>query len=158
MRGLSFLAFAAGYRRVSFVFIEDGQIATWHTSKRAAWDPDEAASFAREFIDLLIPSFIVMEDITSGTRKGAQARALIEAIRTEAEHSNAQLLPLKREKLFRTRHDEAVYLVRYHPELADKVPERSYTDREPHHMVLFEALAFGHQAMQGGSLLVASKM
>ena len=99
-----------------------------------------------------------MEDITSGTRKGVQARALLEAIRNEAEQSNAQLLPLKREKLFRTRHDEAAYLVKYHPELADKVPERSFTDREPHHMVLFEALAFAHQAMLGGALLVASKM
>lgn len=158
MRGLSFLAFAAGYRRVSFVFIEDGHLATWHTSTRAAWDPDEAASFAREFIDLLLPTFIVMEDLSAGTRKGAQAQGMLKAIRNEAEQSKAQLLQLNRAKLFRTRHDEAAYLAKHYPELADKVPERSFCDREPYHMVLFEALALAHQAMQGGALLVASKM
>lgn len=158
MRGLSYLAFAAGYRRVSFVCIEDGQLATWHTSKRAARDPDEAASFAREFIDLLLPNVIVMEDIAAGTRKGLKTQELLAAIRQEAERSEAQLMPLSREKLFRTRHDEAAYLVKHHPELADKVPVRSFCDREPHHMVLFEALALGHQAAQGGAMLVASKM
>ena len=158
MRGLSYLAFAAGYRRVSFVFIEDGQLATWHTSKRAARNPAEAADFAREFIDLLLPKVVVMEDFAAGTRKGDQAQALLQAIRDEAEKSDAQLLSLSREKLFRTRYDEAVYLVKYHPELEDKVQERSFCDREPHHVVLFEALALAHQAAQGGAMLLASKM
>ncbi len=158
MRGLSFLAFAAGYRRVSFVFIEDGQLATWQTSKRAALSPEEAASFAREFIDLLLPTFIVMEDTSGGTRKGAQAQAALGAIKEEAEKSNAQLIPMKREKLFRTRFDEARYLAGKHPEFESKVPSRSFQDREPHHMVLFEALALGHQAAQGGATFLASKM
>ena len=100
MRGLSFLAFAAGYRRVSFVFIEDGQLATWQTSKRAALNPEEAASFAREFIDLLLPTFIVMEDTTAETRKGARTQALLKVIKDEAARSPARLLPMKREKLF----------------------------------------------------------
>ncbi|KWV93884.1 hypothetical protein [Erythrobacter sp. AP23] len=158
MHGLSYLAFAAGYRRVSFVFIEDGQIATWQTSKRAATSPDEVADFAREFIDLLVPNFIVMEDVAAGTRKGAQAQALLAAIKSESENSKALLLSLKREKLFRTRYDEAVYLARHHPEFAEKIPKRSFCDREPYHMVLFEALALGHHAMQGGAMLPASKM
>ena len=158
MRGLSYLAFAAGYRRVSLVLIEDGQIATWHTSKRAARDPEDAGRFAREFIDLLGPTVVVMEDIASETRKGAQAKALLKAIRDEAERAKTQLLPLKREKLFRTRYDEAMYLVRFHPELEDKVKDRTFCDREPHQVVLFEALALAHQAAQGGSMLLASKM
>ena len=158
MRGLSFLAFAAGYRRVSFVFIEDGQLATWQTSKRAALNPEEAASFAREFIDLLLPTFIVMEDTAAGTRKGERTQALLKAIMDEAAQSNAQLLPMKREKIFRTRFDEARYLAEKHPEFEGKVPSRTFRDREPHQMVLFEALALGHQAAQGGAMFLASKM
>ena len=158
MPGLSYLAFAVGYRRVSFVLIEFGQLATWHTSCVAARDTENAAQFAQDFIDLLDPKVIVIEDVAAGTRKGSKATALIEVIRNEAEQSRAQLVALKREKLFRTRHAEALYLVKHYPELADKVPKRGYAEREPHHMVLFEALALAHQAAQGGALLLAAKM
>jgi len=158
MPGLSYLAFAAGYRRVSFVFIENGQLATWHTSKRAACTKEEAASFAQEFIELLVPNVIVLEDLGSETRKGANAQASLKAIREQAEQSKAQILLLEREKLFRTRYHEAAYLVRKHPEFEDKMPERTFCEREPHHMVLFEALALGHQASEGGAILLAQKM
>lgn len=158
MRGLSYLAFAAGYRRVSFVLIEDGQLATWHTSKRAASDPEEAATFAQEFIELLLPNAIILEDITKGTRKGKIARSLIAAMSEQAEQANAQIVMISREKLFRTRYDEARYLIRHYPEFEEKLPKRSFWDREPHQMVLFEALALAHHAMQGGALLLARKM
>ena len=158
MQGLSYLAFAAGYRRISFVFVEYGQLATWHTSCVAARDAGNAAQFAQDFIDLLDPNVIIIEDIAAGTRKGPIAKALIEAIRNEAEQSRAQLVALKREKLFRTRYAEALYLVKHYPELADKVPKRGYAEREPHHMVLFEALALAHQTAQGGALFLATKM
>lgn len=65
---------------------------------------------------------------------------------------------MEREKLFRTRYDEAKYLISYYPEFADKLPQRGLCDREPHQMVLFEALALAHQAMQGGASLLARKM
>ena len=81
MQGLSYLAFAAGYRRISFVFVEYGQLATWHTSCVAARDAGNAAQFAQDFIDLLDPNVIIIEDIAAGTRKGPIAKALIEAIR-----------------------------------------------------------------------------
>lgn len=158
MRALSYLAFAAGYRRISFVLIEDGQLATWHTSCVAARDATQAAEFAQDFIDLLDPNVVVIEDIASGTRKGTKATALIDAIRKEAEQSRAQLVAVMREKLFRTRHAEALYLVKHYPELADKIPRRGHAEREPHHMVLFEALALAHQASQGGAMLIAAKM
>lgn len=158
MPGLSYLAFAAGYRRISFVFIENGELATWHTSCIAARDATRATQLAREFIELLAPNVIVIEDIRTGTRKGRKAREALEAIRAEAERSRAQLLPIERERLFRTRHDEAAYLVRHYPELTDKVPSRRFHEREPHQMVLFEALALGHQALQGSTMLIASKM
>lgn len=158
MGGLSYLAFAAGYRRVSFVLIEHGQLATWHTSCVAAREPAGAARFARDFIDLLDPDVIVMEDVAEGSLKGETALTLLEAIRKEAECSKAQLLLLKRELAFRTRRSEAEHLVRHYPDLADKVPKRKFCEREPHQMVLFEALAFAHQAKMGGAMLLASKM
>lgn len=158
MRELSYLAFAAGYRRISFVFIEGGQLATWHTSCVAARDAAQASEFAKDFIDLLDPNVIVIENIEAGTRKGTKAMALIDAIRKEAEQSRSHLVAVVREKLFRTRYAEAVYLVKHYPDLADKVPQRGHAEREPHHMVLFEALALAHQAAQGGAMLLAAKM
>lgn len=158
MRELSYLAFAAGYRRISFVLIERGQLATWHTSCVAARDPEKAAQFAQEFIDLLDPNVVVIEDIAAGTRKGTKATALINRIRNEAEQSRVHLVAVKREKLFCTRHAEALYLAEHYPDLADKMPKRGYAKREPHHMVLFEALALAHQAAQGGALFLATKM
>jgi hypothetical protein len=158
MRELSYLAFAAGYRRVSIALIENGQLATWHTSCKAAGDPEEAGLFAREFIDLLAPHVVVIEDIAAGTRKGATAQALLKAIREEADRSKAQVVALKRERLFRSRHAEAVYLVKHYPELCEKVRKRRHFDREPYHSVLFEALALADQALRGSALLLASKM
>ena len=158
MPGLSYLAFAAGYRRVSLVLLENGKLATWQTSCKAARSPEDAALFAKDFIHLLSPHVVVMEDMASGTRKGATAQALLGAIREKADQSNAQVVALKREKLFRNRQAEADYLVKHYPDLADKVPRRRYFDREPHHSVLFEALALGDQALRGSALLLASKM
>ena len=54
--------------------------------------------------------------------------------------------------------DEARYLADKHPEFENKVPSRTFRDREPHQMVLFEALSLGHQAAQGGAMFLASKM
>lgn len=158
MRTLSYLAFAAGYRRVSFVLIENGQLATWHTSKKAARSPDEATRFAAEFIDLLMPNVIVVEDVEARSRKGENTRVLVRAIREEANCSNSSVIALEREHLFRTRHDEATWLVTHYPELADKIPTRLQHEPEPYHSVLFDALALAHQAMQGSTLLLASKM
>lgn len=107
MRGVSYLAFAAGYRRVSFVFVEDGQLATWQTSKRAARTPELAASFAQEFIELLVPTVVVMETLGPESRKGDTARALIDAMLSKADQAECRLITLSREKLFRTRYDEA---------------------------------------------------
>jgi hypothetical protein len=158
MRELSYLAFAAGYRRVSFVLIENDQLATWHTSRNAAKTPEEAAHFARDFIDLLEPHIVVMEDVEAGTRKGATALAALDAIAKEARQSRARLVTLKRERLFRTRHAEACHLAQHYPDLADKVAERRYHDHEPYHSVLFEALALADQAKRGSALLLAQKM
>ena len=105
MRGVSYLAFAAGYRRVSFVFVEDGQLATWQTSKQAARTPELAASFAQEFIELLVPTVIVMEDLENATRKGETARELIAAMQEKARGAKCPLIVLAKEKLFRTRFD-----------------------------------------------------
>lgn len=158
MQNLSYLAFAAGYRRISFVLIEHGQLATWHTSCVAAKSTEAAREFTREFIEVFSPDVIVMEKLETAGRKGAKAKALLQVIRDEAEKANAQFLPLKRKNEFRTRQAEASNLVNLFPELADKVPHREYCDNEPHHMVLFEALALAHQAVRGGPMLLARQM
>jgi len=158
MQGLSYLAFAAGYRRISFVLIENGQLATWQTSCKAAGCPELAACFAEEFIDLLRPNVIVMEDITAGTHKGKATQALLQAIANVAAQSDANTIAIQRERLFRCRYTEAEHLARLYPDLADKVPKRRFFDPEPHHTVLFGALALADQAMRGSALLLASKM
>ncbi|WP_442625212.1 hypothetical protein [Parasphingopyxis sp.] len=143
---------------MSFVFIEHGHLATWQTSCEAANAPADAACFAREFITLLIPNVVVIEDVPAKTQKSANTRALLEAIRVEAERGDVRLLSIERERPFRNREAEATYLAKQYPELADKVPKRRFFENEPHHSVLFEALALADQAVRGSSLLLASKM
>lgn len=158
MQSLSYLAFAAGYRRISFVLIEDGLLATWHTSNIAAKSPDTAREFANEFINLFQPNVIVMEKLETTKRKGRNARLLLQEIYGQAEKAEGHFLSLKREKAFRNRQAEAEHLASLFPEVANKVPRRDYCKNEPHHMVLFEALALAHQAIRGGPTLLARHM
>jgi len=158
MKSLSYLAFAAGYRRISFVLIEDGLLATWHTSNIAAKNPKAARDFACEFINLFQPTVIVMEKLETTKRKGRNARQLLEEIQQQADQADAHFLTLEREKTFRNRQAEAAYLASLFPEVADKVPRRDYCENEPHHMVLFEALALAQQAIRGGPTLLARNM
>lgn len=158
MPGLSYLAFAAGYRRVSFVLIENGNLATWHTSCLAAKSSATARAFANEFIDLFRPDVIVLEYEETAKRKSEKTRALLEAFRNEAERASARLVRLERVREFRTRQAEAEHLAKLYPEFADMVPRRGYCENEPHHAVLFEALALAHHAVRGGAMLLASKM
>ena len=99
-----------------------------------------------------------MEKLETARRKGAKAKALLAVIHDQAEKANAHFVPLKRENQFRTREAEASHLAILFPDLADKVPHREHCDNEPHHMVLFEALALAHQALRGGPMLLAQQM
>jgi len=158
MQKVSYLAFAAGYRRISFVLIENGQLATWQTSCKAARKASSAARFAAEFIELLRPHIVVIEDFEAGTRKGKNALALLRAIEAILPGHEVQVIKLSREHLHQTRYDEAASLARHYPELRDKVPTRKFFEKEPHHTVLFEAAALAHEALEGGALMLARKM
>ncbi len=158
MRQISYLAFAVGYRRISFVLIENEELATWQTSCKAARDVVSAARFTAEFIELLRPNVVVMEDFETGTRKGKQALGVLRAIAAILPGHGVQVIKLSREHLHQTRYDEAASLAVRYPELADKVPSRKFFEKEPHHTVLFEAAALAHSAVEGGAMLLASEM
>ncbi len=158
MRAVSYLAFAVGYRRISFVLIENEQLATWQTSCKAARDVVSAVRFAAEFIELLRPNVVVMEDFEAGTRKGKKALVLLHAIAAILPGHDVQVIKLSREHLHQTRYDEAASLALKYPELREKVPTRKFFEKEPHHTVLFEAAALARQAVEGGAMLLAQEM
>ena len=158
MKSFSYLAFAVGYRRVSLVLLQHGKLATWQTSCKAAEGVAETRAFAEEAMELLQPQVVVFEDIRSGTRKGKQSQRLMTAISEVAQNSAAHSVAIKRERLFRCRYAEAAHLAKCYPDLADKTPSRRFFDKEPHHVVLFEALALADQAVRGSSELLAANM
>ena len=158
MEKIKYLAFAVGYRRVSLVLLQNGRLVTWQTSCKAASNDRQVTRLVNDALNTLVPHVIVFEKIGDGSRKGKNATARLKVIAELADSYPAQVLCLERERLFASRFQEAEHLASRYPELADKVPYRRFFDREPHHVVLFEALALADQAMHGSSRLLASNM
>ena len=140
------------------MLLQHGKLATWQTSCKAAASVSETKAFVHEALELLRPHVIVFEDIKAGTRKGKQSQRLMTAIAKVAGNSTAHSVAIKRERLFRCRYAEASHLAKCYPDLADKTPTRRFFDKEPHHVVLFEALALADQAVRGSSELLAANM
>ena len=155
---LRYLAFAVGYRRISLVLLEHGRLVTWQTSCKAASSNKAANDFVQEALAILRPHVIVFQELNSECRKGKQAKARLSVIADAVRTHPAQTLKLTPCRNFPSRFQEAAHLATLYPEIADKVPIRRFFDREPHHAVLFEALALADRAMNGSSQLLASQM
>lgn len=140
------------------MLLEHGSLVTWQTSCKAASNDKAANEFVQEALAILRPHVIVFEDLCSECRKGKQAKARLNVIAEAARTHPAQTLKLTPHREFASRFQEAAHLATLYPEVADKVPVRRFFDREPHHAVLFEALALADRAMHGSSHLLASQM
>ena len=136
------LAIAVATGRVGYVFLVDKKLYGWSLSRKAASSAEQAARFAKDWIDRMRPDVVVYEKITDRCRKGDAVRAAIEAIARVAEVEPLFDVAIPRPHRFPNKFEEAEALANRFPELRLRVPKpRKLWDSEPRNTTIFEALA-----------------
>lgn len=136
------LAIAAASGRVGYVFLVDKKLYGWSLSRKASESPQEAARFAKGWIERMRPGVIVTEKHAERCRKGAAVLAVIEAINRVAESEPLFDISIPRPRNFPNKFAEAEELCDRYPELRPRLPKpRMVWDSEPRNTTIFEALA-----------------
>lgn len=143
MERLSFVAFAAAYRRVGMVYVVGDNALYWKIQCVTGCKKSEsAARFAERVIKEWKPDVIVTERPEAATRKSDQTKAMTAAIANVAADSLKIDVVIERGHNFNNKHEEAVHLVSKYPQLAGLLPKpRRFFDPEPRNTVVFEALS-----------------
>ena len=159
MELLSYLAFAAGQRRVGMIYLEGKELKYWDMSTKAAKSVEEACAFAERMIEHLRPQVVVTEDISTATQKGRHTKSLIYAISKVAENADTIAVSTERRCLHRNKYEEAAELVTRYPDLLPWQPKRRcFFDKEPRSTVLFEALSLAESVQQRPTTDLAAAM
>lgn len=159
MEGLSYLAFAAAYRRVGVVYMDGNEVIYWKMSSKAYGDFEYAAEFVGQLIEQFAPNVIITETLAHAQRKGAHTKAVIEAIAKAAARSPVLDLSIARENAYKNKYEEADALIDIHPVMAPLRPKvRNYFENEPRSTVLFEALSLAESVKRGPTEQLAAAM
>ena len=159
MEGLSYLAFAAAYRRVGVIYVDGGEILYWKMSTKAAKSAILAAEFARSLIDEFSPNVVITEQLAYAQRKGKHTKLIIQSIATTAKGAAVLDMEVARENQYKNKYEEADALIERYPILAPLRPKvRKYYDNEPRSTVLFEALSLAESVKRGPTTQLATAM
>jgi len=159
MDGLSYLAFAAAYRRVGVIYVDDGEILYWKMSTKAAQSATLAAAFASSLIDEFSPNVVITEQLAHAQRKGKHTKLIIQSIATAAKEAAVLDMEVARENSYKNKYEEADALIDLYPIMASLRPKvRKYFDNEPRSTVLFEALSLAESVKRGPTERLAAAM
>lgn len=159
MEGLSYLAFAAAYRRVGAVYMDGDEILYWKMSGKAYSDLTYAADFVRQLIEEFAPSVVITETLFNAQRKGKHTRQVIATLAKTAENAPVLDMNIARQHSYRNKYEEADALIGLYPIMAPLRPKvRKYFDNEPRSTVLFEALSLAESVKRGPTTLLAAAM
>ena len=135
------LAIAVATGRVGYVFLVDKKLYGWSLSRKTAESTEQAARFAKDWIDRMRPDVVVYEKITDGWRKGEAVRAVIGAIALVAEDEPLFDVAIPRPHRFLNKFEEAEAFADQYPELRPRLPKRrKLWNSEPRNTTIFEAL------------------
>ncbi len=159
MNGLSYLAFAAAYRRVGVIYMDGGEVLYWAMSTKASRSDKYAAAFAKSLIDEFKPNVVITEKLAYALRKGNHTKHIIEAIATAAGNAPVLDMEVARANPHKNKYEEADALIDRYPVLAPLRPKvRRYFDNEPRSTVLFEALSLAESVRRGPTTQLAAAM
>ena len=150
MAALKLLAIAAVSRHVAYVYLIGDRLVDWRISDRASSSAEKASATVQGWINLLKPDVVATEKIGSNVRKGAKAKAAIDAIAMVAANNEVLDVAIHREQAFPNKYLEADAIVADYPELRPWLPKkRLFYDNEPRNTVLFEAMALAQLVLRG---------
>ncbi len=154
------LAIAVASGKASFVLLDGAQLLDWGIATKAVKSGSEFVGFVQDLINDLKPDVVVTEKLNKQCRKGRTARSLIQSVAELASHNPVLDVSVERPRLFKTKYDEANYLVGKYPELMGYAPKRKRRlfDYEPRGMVLFEAVALAEAVINGPPEELAAAM
>lgn len=141
MESLSFLGFAAAYRRVGVVYFADNDVQFCQMSRKAALDCRYTQSFAQQMIDTFSPDVIVTECFAKARHKGQHTKQVICVLGDVAERNPILNVAVERRQSYQNKYEEATALAKRYPALAAMTPTRRLYDNEPRSTVIFEALS-----------------
>lgn len=159
MEGLSYLAFAAAYRRVGVIYLLGDEVLYWHMSTKAWENVEQAAKFARQLIEEFSPNVVITENLAHAVRKGRQTKRIIQSIADEAKKAAVLDMEVARDNPYKNKYEEADALIERYPILRPLRPKvRRYFDNEPRSTVLFEALSLAESVRFGPTTQLAAAM
>ncbi|MFZ1813094.1 MAG: hypothetical protein WBO55_01795 [Rhizobiaceae bacterium] len=140
---LRLLAFAVASGKLAYVFLIGDELMEWRVSDLPKRSPAKAIAWAKRNITALVPDVIVTEDTRYAAKKGAPAKAMIEAIAALAEAGERLNPRIRRQHRYANKYEEAEAIAERYPELRPWLPGRwrRFFDNEPRNTVLFEAMA-----------------
>lgn len=142
------LSIMAASGKVGYLLLENRRVVTKGLSRKASIGEAEAATSAAHWIEQLRPDVVVTEHIPKRSRKGANTRAVTDAIAGVAELADLRHVRVVRGHSHANKFVEAAALAKAFPELAPLLPApRKPWDSEPKPIIYFEALALALSAL-----------
>lgn len=157
--GLSYLAFAAAYRRVGVIYMIGDEVLFWKMSTKASMNDELAADFAQKLIHEFAPDVVITEKLAQALRKGRHTKNVIRSIASAAKNAKALDIEVARENQYKNKYEEADALIECYPILGPLRPKvRRYFDNEPRSTVLFEALSLVESVKRRPTTQLAAAM
>lgn len=136
------MGFAVGTGKVGFAYLVDGELMDWRLSIKASRSFEAAFNQALKWIIYYRPELVVLEEIDTGSRKGAHSQALVQAIESAANNANVDVVRTPRPSSGPNKYAEAAQLSEQFPQIASWLPrKRRLWETEPLNIIYFEALA-----------------
>ena len=144
------LAMAAASTKLGYVFLIDGTLFDWGSSKDASDSPRQAYQYTAKKIAYYRPELVVTELVTDESKKGQYSRSLINQIMKAAQDADVPWSVVVREQRHANKFKEAQVLAERFPELkASLPPRRRWWQTEDQRMIIFEALSLGLTVVDG---------
>lgn len=156
---LRILALAARSGRIAMVFLVSGELKDWETSRKGAKTPSSAAGVTERWLQKLHPQVVVIEKLSSSSRKSDATKAIIKSMEKTAKCSEMLVVVVEPPREYANKYEEATALAKRYPEIAPWLPEyRKFYNPEPRVVVLFEALLLADTVRRDGAIRIAAAM
>ena len=143
------LSVAVAYGKIAYVFLIDGELKDWQSSKEASLEPARGRSFLRRAVMRLEPDFVVTEDPFGPTRKRGKSRSVLYALTQELTDSAMVHRLIRRDQSFANKYAEARALAERFPAIAPWLPKTpKLWMSEPRNTIYFEALSMAVRVLE----------
>ncbi len=144
---LAVMALTVRAGRMAYVLLIDEIVKDLALSRVATRNEESACAKLDEWLRLLRPNAVVIEDYRMDCKKSDKTKRVIRAIKHRLEQYSVDVFEAPRTQEYRNIYDEARWYGKCFPEVAHLVPKRREPwASEPSTVIYFEALALARLA------------